>query len=171
MDQQKIGAFLKELRRERGLTQEDLAEEVWVARRTVSRWETGRSLPDLDLLPRLADLYQVDLRELLDGQRQAAAPAGDMVARVAEYGAAEKRQTVRLARAYFVAGAVALTVNGVLGLLEVGGTFLAGFAKGCTFGLALAAMVVGILFTTGTLDRLRAAKLRLLRGQKGGEPQ
>ena len=54
MDQQKIGAFLKELRRERGLTQEDLAEEVGVARRTVSRWETGRSLPDLDLLPRLA---------------------------------------------------------------------------------------------------------------------
>lgn len=104
MDQQKIGAFLKELRRERGLTQEDLAEEVWVARRTVSRWETGRSLPDLDLLPRLADLYQVDLRELLDGQRQAAVPVGDVVAQVAEYGAAEKRQTVRLARAYFVAG-------------------------------------------------------------------
>ena len=112
MDQQKIGAFLKELRRERGLTQEDLAEEVGVARRTVSRWETGRSLPDLDLLPRLAELYQVDLRELLDGQRQAAVPVGDVVAQVAECGAAEKRQTVRLARAYFVAGAALWAARG-----------------------------------------------------------
>ena len=44
MDQKKIGAFLKALRAENGLTQEQLAEKMLVSSRTVSRWETGGSL-------------------------------------------------------------------------------------------------------------------------------
>ena len=50
MDTKKCGAFLKELRREKGLTQQALAEALGVSGRTVSRWETGVNLPDLDLL-------------------------------------------------------------------------------------------------------------------------
>ena len=68
MDLQKIGNFLKELRKEKNLTQEQLAETLNVSRRTVSRWETGSNMPDLDLLMEIADLYQVDLRELLNGE-------------------------------------------------------------------------------------------------------
>ena len=44
MDQQKIGSFLKKLRKEKALTQEQLAEQLNVSARTVSRWETGDSL-------------------------------------------------------------------------------------------------------------------------------
>ena len=69
MDLVKIGRFLQELRKEKGLTQEQLAEQMGVARRTVSRWETGSNMPDLDILIELADLYAVDLRELLNGER------------------------------------------------------------------------------------------------------
>ena len=50
MDLMKIGTFLQELRKEKGLTQEQLAEQLGVARRTVSRWETGANMPDLDIL-------------------------------------------------------------------------------------------------------------------------
>ena len=46
MDQQKIGNFLKTLRKEKGITQEQFAETLNVARRTVSRWETGSNMPD-----------------------------------------------------------------------------------------------------------------------------
>ena len=49
MDQKKIGSFLKELRKEKGLTQEQLAELMYVSDRTVSRWETGSNLPSLDI--------------------------------------------------------------------------------------------------------------------------
>ena len=70
MNQQKIGAFLKELRNEKNVTQEQLGENLGVTRRTVSRWETGSNMPDLDILIELADFYNVDLRELLDGGRK-----------------------------------------------------------------------------------------------------
>lgn len=50
MDQQKIGAFLKVLRKQKGLTQEQIAEKFNVSSRTVSRWENGKNMPDLDVL-------------------------------------------------------------------------------------------------------------------------
>ena len=63
MNQIKIGEFLKELRKEKGLTQEQLAEQFNVSRRSVSRWETGNNMPDLDTLIEMADYYEIDLRE------------------------------------------------------------------------------------------------------------
>lgn len=69
MDLQKIGACLRDLRKEKGLTQEQLAERFNVSQRTVSRWETGSVTPDLDVLLQLADFYEVDLRALLNGER------------------------------------------------------------------------------------------------------
>ena len=61
MDQVKIGCFIKELRKGKSLTQEQLAERLNVSRRTVSRWETGSNVPDLDVLIEMADYYDVDL--------------------------------------------------------------------------------------------------------------
>lgn len=70
MDQVKIGSFLQKLRKEKGITQEQLAEAMMVSRRTVSRWETGSNLPDVELLVEIADFYEVDLREIFNGERK-----------------------------------------------------------------------------------------------------
>ena len=70
MDLVKTGTFLKELRKEKNITQEQLAEEMGVSRRTVSRWETGSNMPDMDTLIDISDFYEVDLREILDGERK-----------------------------------------------------------------------------------------------------
>ena len=70
MDQQKIGGFLKELRQEKQMTQEQLAEQMGVSRRTVSRWETGNNLPDLSVIIELADFYEVDMKDLINGKRK-----------------------------------------------------------------------------------------------------
>ena len=70
MYQKKIGLFLKELRKEKELTQSQLAEQLNVSDRTVSRWETGTNLPDLSVLVELADFYDVDIREIIDGERK-----------------------------------------------------------------------------------------------------
>lgn len=70
MDQIKIGAFLKELRMEKGLTQAKLAEQLNTTNRSVSRWETGSTLPDISILIELADFYEVDIKEIIDGERK-----------------------------------------------------------------------------------------------------
>ena len=70
MDQNKIGLFLKELRKEKGMTQEQLAEKLNVSGRTVSRWETGSNLPDISLLTSIADILGVNTSELLNGERE-----------------------------------------------------------------------------------------------------
>jgi len=70
MNQPKIGKFLKHLRKDKGLTQEQLAEQFNISSRTVSRWETGSNMPDVNMLIELADFYDVDIREIIDGERK-----------------------------------------------------------------------------------------------------
>ena len=70
MDQEKIGSFLKQLRKEQNISQEQLAEKFFVSVRTVSRWENGNTMPDISILIKLADFYNVDMRELLKGERK-----------------------------------------------------------------------------------------------------
>ena len=65
MDQIKIGIFLKELRKEKKLTQEQLAEKLNVSGRTVSRWETGSNMPDIGMLVEMADFFDVSIPCLL----------------------------------------------------------------------------------------------------------
>ena len=69
MDQKKIGNFLKDLRKEKSLTQEQVAEKLGVSSRTISRWETGAYMPDISMLVDIAEMYDVDVREVIDGER------------------------------------------------------------------------------------------------------
>ena len=70
MDQIKIGSFLKELRKEKNMTQESLAEKLNVSNRTVSRWETGSNMPDISMLVEIAELYDVSIPEIINGERK-----------------------------------------------------------------------------------------------------
>lgn len=70
MNQLNIGYFLKELREEKEITQEKLAEILGVSNRTVSRWENGRNMPDLSTLVQLTELYGVKLSEIVAGERE-----------------------------------------------------------------------------------------------------
>lgn len=69
MDNLKFGAFLAHLRKERGLTQRELADMLHVTDKAVSKWETGKGFPDLKLLEPLARALEVSLVELLQGER------------------------------------------------------------------------------------------------------
>ena len=72
IDNEKFGAFVSELRREKGMTQKDLAQRLFVSDKAVSKWERGLSLPDISLLQPMADILGVSVTELLGGQRMAA---------------------------------------------------------------------------------------------------
>ena len=69
MDTVMIGKFLKELRKEKGYTQETLGEKIGVTNKTVSRWETGTYMPPVECLVMLSDIYDVSINEIVAGQR------------------------------------------------------------------------------------------------------
>ena len=69
MDQVKIGKFIAELRRRAGLTQEALGKKIGVTNKTISRWENGNYLPDIEMLQLLANEFQISIHELLSGER------------------------------------------------------------------------------------------------------
>lgn len=68
IDNEKFGAFLARLRKEKGMTQKELAEKLFVSDKAVSKWERGLSLPDIALLQPMAELLGVSVTELLSGQ-------------------------------------------------------------------------------------------------------
>ena len=80
MDTKKIGMFLKELRNENGMTQEQLGEKIGVSNKTISRWETGNYMPPVDCLKMLSEIYHISINEILGGERA----SGDEFAKLAE---------------------------------------------------------------------------------------
>lgn len=165
MDQNKIGKFLKELRKEKSLTQEKIAEVFNVSRRTISRWESGENMPDLSILVEIADYYNVDLREIFEGERKENKMDKELestVIQVAEYSNIEKTKATKVVMAYSLLGMISLITNQVLDWLNIDGTFLAGFAKGATAGLALCSMLFAFLFASGRLTKIKESKSRIL---------
>lgn len=69
MDQQKIGRLIKELRKEKGLTQAQLAERLNITDRAVSKWETGKSMPDSSIMLELCEILGISVNELLSGEK------------------------------------------------------------------------------------------------------
>lgn len=111
MDQKQTGSFLKELRKEKGLTQEQLAEHFNVSDRTVSRWETGTNMPDLSTLVEIADFYNVDIREIIEGERKNENMNEDLketLIKVADYTNMEKDVKKRKLNRYFIAGGLCI---------------------------------------------------------------
>lgn len=120
MDIKKTGAFLKTLRKEKKYTQEELAEYLNVSNRTVSRWETGTNLPDIDLLVQLSDFYGVDVRELIDGERKSELKnkeSQDSIKKVAEFSSLKEKILIRRIILVVVLGIVAWCISLAISLL------------------------------------------------------
>ena len=166
----KIGKLLQELRKEKGITQEQLAEQMGVTRRTVSRWETGSNMPDLDILIALSDFYTVDLREILSGERKSECMNEELketVLQIADYSNEEKTQLLRRMHWLFIAGLVGFVVFLVITLQELDTIApydgIGGFGLGIAFGM----IIIGVIFTSRSAAKIRAFKLKVLGKMKG----
>ena len=69
MNQEKIGKFIANLRKEKNMTQQDLAKKLGVTDRAISKWENGRGLPDYSLLQDLCDTLSISINELFSGEK------------------------------------------------------------------------------------------------------
>ena len=69
MDNKKFGEFIKELRKEKQLTQKELGEKLNITDKAISKWERGLSFPDIAVLKDLAEFFEIGISELLNGER------------------------------------------------------------------------------------------------------
>ena len=159
MDQKKTGSFLRELRKEQEITQEQFAENLGVSARTVSRWETGSNMPDISLLADIADYYNVSIPEIIAGERKSD-EMNEEVKEVAEamsdYAGQEKERIVKEIRHLSIVGACALIGYGILTLSGLSG-------KNAVFGgitlylrtLIFVTVLLMPVYTTGLIGKMK----------------
>lgn len=167
MDQKKTGSFLRELRKEKQLTQEQLAERFGVTNRSVSRWETGSNMPDLSILVELADFYDVDIRDIIDGERKGEDMNKEEKERlqlVADYAETEKNTLLMRLRIFSIVGLVSLIAGLVMLVISRDNNLpIYDYLMGTLMGVAIGALLVAVFYSTGVLENMRKRKRTLMR--------
>lgn len=144
MDQITIGKFIAKKRREQNLTQEQLAERLGISNKTVSKWETGKCMPDYAVVRSLCEELKISVSELMDGEE-----AGDKSVRAYddEQILDLLRRTQELEKQKVMMSGVILIVLGIaLQALShtLGGSDVQDFFAGVLLGLSVVEMLAGI---------------------------
>ena len=159
MDQKKIGSFLKELRKEKGITQEEFAEKLNVSGRTVSRWETGANMPDISLLVEISEFFDISIPEIINGERKSETmneEIKEVADKLSDYANAEKETIIKNIRIHSIMGTIALFVYCTL---ELSGAVLQNviFEKIASYceTLALVTVLMIMLHTSGLMYKMQ----------------
>ncbi len=165
MNQQKIGQFLKKLRKEKSITQEQLAEILGVSNRSISRWENGTTMPDFDLLIQMAKYYDVEIGEILDGERKAEnmdAKTEELMLKIADYNNVERNFFSKRMCAMFLIALVGMAVYAGIDLLGLSGAEPYETIISIALGFVVGTLITGFLYASRYIAKLEAAKMRLL---------
>lgn len=162
MDQQKIGRFLKELRKAKNLTQEQLAERLNISGRTVSRWETGNNMPDISLLVELAEFYNVSIPEIIDGERKSETmekEVKEVAEKMSDYAGTEKETLIKNIRNLSLMGVCALAVYFLLNVTGAAlqNAILESIYLYCQTLIYVTTLLIP-LYTTGLLGKFEQKK-------------
>ena len=161
MDQKKTGYFFKILRSEKQLTQEQLAERFNVSSRTVSRWETGSNMPDISVLLELADFYEVDIREIIDGERKSEKMNEELketVMKVTDYADANNARILKRVRIIGITGVIAMVIAMIMETCGVAVSPIWEMVKQDLYGWTLGTLIANVLYTTGWLKHMSEKK-------------
>lgn len=150
MNQIMIGKFIAQKRREKNLTQEQLAEKLSVSNKTISKWECGNSMPDYNIIEPLCFELDITIYELIKGKAndQSAIQTYDnqqILELIEKVQQLEKQKQILLGIMLMVMGIALLSLSQV-----VGGTNFKDFISGLLLGLSLAEMLIGIYCVANT---------------------
>lgn len=119
-------------------------------------------MPDLDILIEISDFYQIDIRELLDGERKSEKmekELKDTVLKVADYSNEEKIRITKRMNIMFILGFISSILYFILLFTDRADNFIGGVCLGITLGM----MIVGIIITSKYYSKIRSTKNRVLR--------
>ena len=169
MNQKKIGYFLRKLRNEKGLTQEQFAEIIGVSNRSVSRWENGVNMPDFDLLMQIAEYFDVHIEEILDGERKTPIlekETKNTLLIVADYSTNENIIFSKRLNYIFLMGLAAYIVYMLIDIQNLTVLPLYDNIASFALGLVLGVLLVGALYTSRYISKIKAFKMPLLKRDK-----
>ena len=144
------------MRKEKNITQEELAKKFNVSNRSVSRWETGTNLPDISLLVEIADFYDVDVREIIDGERKSEMmdqETREVADKMAVYAGNEKSNLLRGIQIASITGVVITVIALVLQTLSYEPDLRRALAILATF-TGFVIMCVITLYVTGIMQKI-----------------
>ena len=144
MNQVAIGKFISKKRKEKNLTQEQLAEKLGVSNKTVSKWETGKCMPDYSVVKSLCDELEITVAELMDGED---ADARSVRTYDDEQIMGLLKRTQELEKQKNLLYGILLIVMGIaLQALShtLGGSSVKDFFSGLLLGISIAEMLVGV---------------------------
>lgn len=147
MEQIKIGKFIAKKRKEQNLTQEQLAERLGVSNKTISKWETGKCMPDYAIVKNLCEELKISVSELMDGEE-----TDDKSVRVYddEQILDLLRRTQELEKQKIMLTGVILIVMGIAFQAlshTLGGSNVKDFFSGLLLGLSIVEMLLGVYVT------------------------
>ena len=148
IDKEAFAAFLAQQRREKGWTQKDLAERLYVSDKAVSKWERGLSLPDISLLIPLADCLGVGVTELLEGRRMAEAMEAEDVELLVKKTLSLSEENPEQAKKRRRERTILFAVVAVIGVLEslACGYLQSRVGRGEEFGALFVFELLGLFF-------------------------
>lgn len=114
MNQEQIGKFIAEARKKANLTQQELASKLRITDRAVSKWENGRSMPDISLLKDLANILNVSVNDILSGEKSESDDSPKAIENTLSYGAKFTKEKIRQ---LFKNGAIIYTVLSLLAII------------------------------------------------------
>ena len=160
VDQMKIGNFLKELRKEKGITQAQLAEALNVSARTVSRWETGSNMPDISILVDIADYYDISIPEIINGERKSEIMNEEerkIAKTMSDYATTEKEKIFKEMKIQSIMGVCALVLYWILHETDayIYSDALEKLTGYCET-LVSVSVIMMAAYTTGSLSKLRS---------------
>lgn len=161
IDKSKFGAFISELRKEKGITQKELAGKLFISDKAVSKWETGHSVPDITLLVPLSEILEVTVTELLECRRIEKETSvdvtrmDDVVKRVIHLSEEEKysRPQVERKNIVFFIACVVISLLELFGLYQLEHAY---YFVMPVFVCSLLAMLFGIYFWFFMKEKLPA---------------
>ena len=144
MNQLVIGKYISLKRKQKNMTQEQLAEKLGVSNKTISKWETGKCMPDYSIVKNLCDELEITVAELLDGES-----SGEKSVRIydEEQLLDLLRRTQELEKQKNSLYGVVLIVMGIdMQALSyaVGGSDIKDFISGVLLGMSIAVMLIGV---------------------------
>ncbi len=167
MDQVAIGAFITKKRKEQNLTQEQLAERLGVSNKTVSKWETGKCMPDYSIIEQLCRELHITLAELMNGEEDEKSVHTFDNELVVEM----MREIQEIKSVKYIIHYMLITMGGVMVCLSqiIGNGSIENFWSGFFFGFGITTMITG--FVSLTVGRIKSEirKIKKKSSERGKE--